>query len=209
VAVCAEAALGGLDGRTAAVEGFGKVGGGVAREIARRGGRVVAVSTVVGCIAAPEGLDVEELWGLRREHGDRFVEHTTIPVRPPDALFATEADVLVPGARTGVIDGPRAASVPVGIVVPAANAPYTRDGIARLEGRGITALADFVCNAGAVIGYRADPNSTPAEVMDLVEWRLRELVEEAPSYMAGCRLAELFISTWRGLEHLPPGPPLA
>src|SRR2546429_7248235 len=36
----------GLNGRSAAIEGFGKVGGGVAREVGRRGSRVAAVSTV-------------------------------------------------------------------------------------------------------------------------------------------------------------------
>jgi glutamate dehydrogenase/leucine dehydrogenase len=48
-----------------AIEGFGKVGGGVAREVARRGGRVVAVSTMAGYIADPAGLDVEVLLALR------------------------------------------------------------------------------------------------------------------------------------------------
>jgi glutamate dehydrogenase/leucine dehydrogenase len=42
-----------------AIEGFGKVGGGVAREVTRRGGRVVAVSTVAGCLADPSGVDVD------------------------------------------------------------------------------------------------------------------------------------------------------
>ena len=64
VAVAAETALGGgsrpkgskgLDGRSVAIEGFGKVGGGVAREVGRRGGRVAAVSTVAGCVADPSG----------------------------------------------------------------------------------------------------------------------------------------------------------
>src|SRR6185312_6235781 len=66
VAVAAETALGGgskgsrgskgskgsrgLNGHTVAIEGFGKVGGGVAREVGRRGGRVAAVSTVAGCV---------------------------------------------------------------------------------------------------------------------------------------------------------------
>ena len=60
------AAGGGWAGRSVAIEGFGKVGGGVAREVASRGGRVVAVSTVTGCIADPAGLDVERLLRLRR-----------------------------------------------------------------------------------------------------------------------------------------------
>src|SRR6516165_9476006 len=53
VTVAAEAALSarwgwGWESRSVAIEGFGKVGGGVAREVTRRGGRVVAVSTVAG-----------------------------------------------------------------------------------------------------------------------------------------------------------------
>ena len=78
VAAAAEAALGerwggGWDGRSAAIEGFGKVGGGAAREVTRRGGRVVAVSTVAGCLADSAGLDVDRLLALRRTHGDACV----------------------------------------------------------------------------------------------------------------------------------------
>jgi len=65
VTVAAETALSGgtegskgLTGHTVAIEGFGKVGGGVAREVGRRGGRVAAVSTMAGCVADPSGLDV-------------------------------------------------------------------------------------------------------------------------------------------------------
>ena len=78
VAAAAEAALGerwggGWDGSSVAIEGFGKVGGGVAREVTRRGGRVVAVSTVAGCLADSAGLDVDRLLALRRAHGDACV----------------------------------------------------------------------------------------------------------------------------------------
>ena len=78
VAAAAAAALhagsgSGWDERSVAIEGFGKVGGGVAREVTRRGGRVVAVSTVAGCVIDPSGLDVELLLALRRVHGDACV----------------------------------------------------------------------------------------------------------------------------------------
>src|SRR5580700_10538399 len=46
----------GWEGRSVAIEGFGKVGGGVAREVIRRGGRVAAVSTLAGSIADPLGV---------------------------------------------------------------------------------------------------------------------------------------------------------
>src|SRR6266498_3963369 len=66
VAVAAETALragpgGGWEDRSVAIEGFGKVGGGVAHEVAGRGGRVVAVSTAAGRVTDLAGLDVGRL----------------------------------------------------------------------------------------------------------------------------------------------------
>jgi glutamate dehydrogenase (NAD(P)+) len=113
VAVAAEAALGaewgwGWESRSVAVEGFGKAGGGVAREVTRRGGRVVAVSTVAGCLADTSGLDIELLLALRRGHGDACVLRYGRPVVAPGELFtAVKADVVVPGTRPGTIDGGR------------------------------------------------------------------------------------------------------
>ena len=219
VTVAAEAALrdvgaGGWEGRSAAIEGFGKVGGGVAREVAARGGRVVAVSTVAGCISDPAGLDVGRLLGLRRAHGDECVAGYGLPTRAPGALFTdVEADVVIPGARPGVINGRVAASLPssVLVVAPAANAPYTAQGAAVLRQRGIVALADFVCNAGAVIGYRSPTSATPAQVLASVRETIGSLTGAALGHPAGplagaCEDAAAFLRGWWGE---PPGPPFA
>src|SRR6266568_122005 len=118
VAAAAQTALaagwgGGWGGRSAAIEGFGKAGGGVAREVVRRGGRVAAVSTIAGCITDPAGLDVDRLLTLRGQHGDRCVAHYGTPVGPPGQLFtAVDADVVVPGTRPGVIGRRAAGSLP-------------------------------------------------------------------------------------------------
>ena len=212
VAVAAEATVGSLDGRTVALEGFGKVGGGVAREVVRRGGRVVAVSTVDGCVADPAGLDVELLWGMRAEHGDGFVGRLGRDVAPPERLFDVEADVLVPGARPGVIDLARAESLSVRAVVPAANVPYAAGAPEVLQARGIRAQADFVANAGAVIGYRSSVGSTPTQVLADVERRVVALVDEAfidprGPFAGACAAAGRFFATWRD-DPIPP-PPLA
>jgi len=104
VVAAAEAWLGSLEGRTVAVEGFGKVGHGVARDVVRRGGRVVAVSTLRGAVATAAGFDVDELVEARREHGDAFVLHLGLDVHRPRELHELRVDVLVPGARVGVYD---------------------------------------------------------------------------------------------------------
>jgi len=230
VAVAAETALGwsanraqrpngstgskGWDGHSVAIEGFGKVGGGVAREVSRRGGRVVAVSTVAGAVADPSGLDVDQLLELRRAHGDGCVLRYGRPVMPPRRLFTeVNADVLVPGTRPGTIGGRTAGSLPPGVrvVAPAANAPYTAAGAEVLRRRGIVALPDFVCNAGAVIGYRSAADATPEQVLASVEARIAGLIGAALGHPGGplagaCEQAAGFLRSWWGE---PPGPPFA
>jgi glutamate dehydrogenase/leucine dehydrogenase len=219
VAAAAEAALdvrwgSGWDSRTVAIEGFGKVGGGVAREVTRRGGRVVAVSTVAGCVTDSSGLDIGLLLELRREYGDACVTRYGRPYRPPGELFtAVNADVLVPGTRPGVIDGPTAERLPGGVkvVAPAANAPYTEAGAAILHERGILALPDYVCNAGAVIGYRSARDATPQQVLAAAGARISGLIraalEDPGGPLAGaCAQAGEFLRGWWGE---PPAPPFA
>jgi glutamate dehydrogenase/leucine dehydrogenase len=214
VIAAADAALGGLDGRTIAIEGFGKVGGGVARAAEARGARVVAVSTLDGCIRDPAGIDIDALWDARVRAGDACVHDVGAEVLPADALFDVEADVLVPGARTGVLDHARADRLCVVAVTPAANVPYTAGGLGVLRQRGVLALADFVCNAGAVIGYRSPSGSAPDAVLADVDRRLRALVAEAAEHPDGpfagaCAIAEAYLHMWRGPDGLPSGPPLA
>jgi glutamate dehydrogenase (NAD(P)+) len=220
VAAAAEAALSGRDGggtwegRSVAIEGFGKVGGGVAVEVTRRGGRVVAVSTLSGCLADPSGLDVEALLTLRRAHGDACVRHYGRPAGPPAELFtAVDADVIVPGTRPGVISARTAASLPPGvqIVAPAANVPYTAQGAEVLRQRGIVALPDFICNVGAVLGYRAKADATPDQVLASVGATISGLILDVMEHPGGplagaYERGDGFLRGWWGE---PPGPAFA
>ncbi|TDD25563.1 Glu/Leu/Phe/Val dehydrogenase dimerization domain-containing protein [Nonomuraea diastatica] len=217
VVVAAETALGGLAGRTLAVEGFGKVGGAVVREAARRGARLVALSTLHGCVTDPAGLDVAALEELRAEHGDACVGLLGLPVWPAEALYEVGADVLVPGARTGTLTAERAAGVRARVVAPAANVPYTGAGLRTLADRAVMTLADFVCGAGATIGYlteRAGRVPDAASARDLVEERVGRLTGMALEHPGGpfagsCAVAEEFLATWRDAADLADGPPLA
>jgi glutamate dehydrogenase/leucine dehydrogenase len=207
---------GGWDGCSVAIEGFGKVGGGVATEVTRRGGRVVAVSTIAGCLADPAGLDVGRLLALRAEHGDRCVTAYGSPAGPPgprSQLFRVPADVLVPGTRPGAITAGVARGLAGGVRVlaPAANAPYTRAGAAELRRRGILALPDFVANAGAVLGYRSPRAASPQQVLEAAGDRIAGLTGEALGHpdgplAGGFALAGTFLRGWWGE---PPAPPFA
>src|SRR3989475_5156968 len=214
VATAAETALGGLEGRTVAVEGFGKVGGATALAMSQRGARLVALSTIHGCVQRPAGFDVQQLFELREKHGDRLIEHLGEKVMPPGDLFGVEADVLVPGARIGVIDEARAAALKARVVAPGANVPYTARALEVLHERGIPALADFVCNSGATIGYVTDGLLRADEAVAAVEKRVRELTKESvrdPNgpHAGAARIAEAHLRTWLEPAQMPDGPALA
>jgi hypothetical protein len=95
--------------------------------------------------------------------------------------------------------------------VLAANAPYTAQGATVLGQRGVVALPDFVCNAGAVIGYRSPADATPDQVLATVEATIGGIIREALSHSGGplagaCERAGAFLRGWWGE---PPAPPFA
>lgn len=214
VVAAAAAWLGGLEGRTFAVEGFGKVGHGVAREVVRRGGRVVAVSTLRGAVANAAGFDVDELVEARTEHGESFVRELGLEVHLPRELHELPVDVLVPGARTGVLDAELAPLVQARVVSPAANVPYTLAGLDAMRSNGVVVLPDFVCNGGAVLAYQASRGLPAREVLELVDRRIGERIEAArlakiDPIRYATTIAETFLATWVPVEHRPDGPAVA
>jgi glutamate dehydrogenase/leucine dehydrogenase len=78
-----------------------------------------------------------------------------------------------------------------------------------LRQRGIAALPDFVCNAGAVIGYRSALQASPETVLADVDRKITELISQALSHPRGSlagasEQAAAFLRGWWGE---PPPPP--
>jgi glutamate dehydrogenase (NAD(P)+) len=146
-----------LGGATVAIEGFGQVGVGTARYAVKRGLRVVAVTTLVGGVYEPGGLDVAQLLALRRVHGDACVKHYPggRPIVPSDVYYLP-VDVMVPGARPYVLNGLNAARVQARVVCPAGNIAVTQEAEHQLHTRGVICLPDFVANAGGAIASWVD-----------------------------------------------------
>jgi glutamate dehydrogenase/leucine dehydrogenase len=156
VVVAAKAAceFAGIDirGAAVAIEGFGKVGGGVARYITEAGARVVAISTVDGMILNRDGLDVALLLERRKQAGDRAVgEYEKAEHLAREAIFSLPVDILVPGARPYVIDGKNVEQVKAEVVSSIANIPITEEAEERLFQKGILVVPDFVSNAGGTV----------------------------------------------------------
>jgi glutamate dehydrogenase/leucine dehydrogenase len=136
-----------------AIEGFGKVGRPLARFLEDAGFRVVAVSTRLGAIYHPDGLDVSRLFELSRAMGSAMVDGYPGAHRISTAeLLELPVELLCPCARHHSLHAGNAARLQCRIVTAGANNPITEEALRILEQRGVLSLPDFVSNCGGVLG---------------------------------------------------------
>jgi len=138
---------------TVAIEGFGDVGGAVARGLDELGSKIVAVSTRRGALYSPQGLDVAELHRASREQGSEVVDHYQGAQKiDRESLLELEVDVLVPCARHHSIHRDNVRKIKARAISCGANVPATEEAEKLLADRGILCIPDFVANAGGVLG---------------------------------------------------------
>ncbi len=209
VAAAADTATGGLAGRRVAIEGFDEGGGVLAAQLVDRGARLVAVATAEGTVVDDAGLDVERLAGGWAQDGAALVVGLGEQVGEPAAVFGVEADVLVVGSKTGVIDHDVAAGLGAKVVVPSGPIPVTAKALAVLRRAGVVVVPDFISTAGPLFaGWpegEGDPQSVAATAIGA---SLLEVMNHADGpLLGGCYRAEAFLATWQ--SELPFGRPLA
>jgi len=139
-----------LAGLRVAVQGFGNVGGSLARMLAEEGALVVAVSDSHGGLAAATGLDIPSVLAHKAEHGT-LEGFTGADAITNEELLALDCDVLAPCALEQVINATNASQVKAAIVCEGANGPVTPEADEILEDRGVLVLPDVLANAGGVV----------------------------------------------------------
>ena len=168
-----------LAGSRVAIQGFGAVGEAAARRFVELGATVVAVSTAVGAVHDPDGLDVARMSRLRAELGDDCVREYG-GVQPADIALSVPTDVLVPAAREDVIDDAVALATTARLVVEGANLPTTSSAREILAKRGIPVVPDFIANAGGIVAaahsmdLRYSPFTVnPDDIFTMISTKLR------------------------------------
>ena len=138
-----------LAGARVAIQGFGNVGGAVARLLHRLGARIVAVADIGGGVFRGDGLDPETLRRYLQEMGSVAGAPGTEPIGR-DELLRLDCDVLVPAALEGQITAANAGDVRARILAEAANGPTLPEADPILRERGVLVIPDILCNAGGV-----------------------------------------------------------
>jgi glutamate dehydrogenase (NAD(P)+) len=136
------------------VQGFGNVGSNAAEILVKMGAKLIAVNDADGCIADPNGIDVNALnmyvnfnpKNLRRSVGG-YPEANAIN---KDDFWSQECDIVIPAALSKEIDGNVAEKLRCQLVAEGANSPTTPEGDEVLDARKIELIPDVIGNAGGV-----------------------------------------------------------
>lgn len=139
-----------IQGASVAIQGFGMVGGAVARYAVKEGLKVVAVSTSRGGVYNPDGLDVAALESYYKlnKHLDGFEGGTAITNHE---LLTLPVDYLVPAAVEESITEHNAHSIRAKVVIEGANGAIAPEAEYILKGKGIFVVPDVLANGGGLV----------------------------------------------------------
>lgn len=139
---------------TIAVQGMGNVGRVAAREMWKRGGKIIAISDVSGSLISREGFDMAEVEAYLTAERNRvlkgYAEMKGLEMSSNEDLLTIDADLLVPAALENQITVDIAKKAKARFIVEGANGPTTAEADSILEERGIILAPDILANAGGV-----------------------------------------------------------
>ncbi|MDD5017721.1 MAG: Glu/Leu/Phe/Val dehydrogenase [Eubacteriales bacterium] len=135
-----------------AVQGFGNVGGTVARIFYEKGYKIVALSDKDSALYNEKGLNIDEIFAyvevnktLKGYIGKGVQEITN------EELLTLDVDILVPAAIENQITKEIADKVKAKIIVEGANGPTTTEADKILNEKNIIIVPDILANAGGVV----------------------------------------------------------
>lgn len=138
-----------VEGKSIAIQGFGKVGYWLAEKCVKEGMKVVAISNEFGAAYDPEGLDP-----MRCRNSLLATKQQSWGMGTPitnDELLRLNVDILAPSAVENVITAEVAKDIKAKMVLELANGPTTLEGDKILRERRIPVVPDILANAGGVI----------------------------------------------------------
>ncbi len=180
-----------------AIQGFGNVGGGVAKLLHERGCKVVAISAEDGAVYNDKGIDVPASIAWYERHGFRLEGFGGGSWINNDALLACECDVLIPAAIEQVLTRNNAGDVKAKIVVELANGPTTPEADEIFKKKGIVVIPDILANAGGVtVSYFEQVQNTYN-----YRWSVEDVRQQMDRRLASAFAAVHEMAVSRGVTH--------
>ncbi|MFW9782587.1 MAG: Glu/Leu/Phe/Val dehydrogenase [Candidatus Heimdallarchaeota archaeon] len=140
-----------LETQTIIIQGFGNVGGWVAKLLFDRGCKILAVSDISGGLFYPEGLDIDKLltWTQQRNYLKDYKDKR-YKLITNEQLLSSECDILIPAALENQITKENVNNIKCRIILEGANGPTTPEADRILFEKRIHVIPDILANAGGV-----------------------------------------------------------
>lgn len=188
-----------LKPRTAAIEGFGKVGKNVAVMLEALGIKVVGVSTSKGAIYNKKGLPVSLILRYAKVHYDSFVNVYPAKHIPKEGLLSLGADAFMPCADSWSINRKNVGNLSSKLVIPAANIPATPKAELWMSKNGIRYLPSFICNCGGVaaaVMEKMHGRNASVELLKAYRECLWQMIKATEQKKEGIMAASDIVSGW-------------
>ncbi|MEX2400717.1 MAG: Glu/Leu/Phe/Val dehydrogenase [Rhodothermales bacterium] len=140
----------GLGGKRVVVQGLGNVGFHAAKFLQEGGALITCIAEMEGAIHKEDGLDVEEVFAFRKEHGSLLDYPGAENITPSVKALELDCDILVPAALEEQITSSNARDIKAKIIAEAANGPTSSKADEMLLERNVLILPDLFLNAGGV-----------------------------------------------------------
>ncbi|MFX1309779.1 MAG: Glu/Leu/Phe/Val dehydrogenase [Promethearchaeota archaeon] len=133
------------------IQGFGNVGGNIARILFENGCKIIAVSDIYGGLYAKDGLDIKNLleWRDNNNYLKNFQNKNYKFISNKDIL-TLKCDILIPAAIENQITQLNAEEISCKIILEGANGPTTPEADEILEKNEIVVVPDILANGGGV-----------------------------------------------------------
>ncbi len=139
--------------KTAAIQGFGNVGGYLAGYMQESGFTIEALTDSKSGVYVKGGLrDIEAIRTFKESHGtlDGSADSGDAKYISPSEIVALPVDILIPAALENSITGENANNVQAKIILEMANGPTTTEADEILAAKNIAIIPDILANSGGV-----------------------------------------------------------
>ena len=140
-----------LETQSIIVQGFGNVGGWIAKLLYERGCKILAISDIAGGLYNPDGLEIDKLldWTQQNKFLKDYKNDKNKLITNAE-LLETQCDILVPAALENQITQENVNEIKCKIILEGANGPTTPEADRILFDKGIHVIPDILANAGGV-----------------------------------------------------------
>jgi glutamate dehydrogenase (NAD(P)+) len=135
---------------TAAVQGFGNVGSISAKQLSRKGVKIVAISDHTAAFYNEKGFDIADAIAYRDSNKGVLSGYNKGTLITNAEVLTCNVDLLAPCAMENQITAENAADIKAKLIVEGANGPTTAGADEILNSKGIIIVPDVLANGGGV-----------------------------------------------------------